>query len=105
MTVLMMQVSILFLLSAYFKHLDSITLILKQEGFDDNSPSTCDIHLARSLIDRILEEKNKIEESQQRQQSPQLQEANNLSNNLVENTDDTIKTATEVEAGEEIDYG
>jgi len=61
--------------------------------------------LARSLIDRILEEKNKIEESQQRQQSPQLQEANNLSNNLVENTDDTIKTATEVEAGEEIDYG
>uniref|UniRef100_A0A1I8C142 PPM-type phosphatase domain-containing protein n=1 Tax=Meloidogyne hapla TaxID=6305 RepID=A0A1I8C142_MELHA len=55
---------------------DSITLILKQEGFDDNSPSTCDIHLARSLIDRVLEE-NKLDESQQRQQSQQHQEANN----------------------------
>ncbi|KAL7073550.1 hypothetical protein ACQ4LE_007528 [Meloidogyne hapla] len=83
---------------------DSITLILKQEGFDDNSPSTCDIHLARSLIDRVLEE-NKLDESQQRQQSQQHQEANNISNNLLENADDSIKTATEVEAGEEIDYG
>jgi hypothetical protein len=44
--------------------LDSITLILKQEGFD-NFSSSGGIHLARSLIDRVLAEKDLLEESRQ----------------------------------------